>query len=228
MKLALHWAVVVFPGSNCERDLIHSLGVLGYRVSPVWHRDLVPSDVDAVAIPGGFSFGDLPRTGVRASASRVLDSVREHAASGKPVLGICNGFQILVEAGLLPGALVRNRAGKFQCVGVHLRVARQFPGLDSGEVLAIPMAHGAGRFDASPGLLDELESNGQVAFRYCHADGAVAESANLNGSANSIAGISNRAGNILGMMPHPERACEAILGGTDGRRVFEAVAAGRV
>lgn len=223
------WAVVVFPGSNCDRDCVHALrDVLGHEVVEVWHRESLPAGIDAVAIPGGFSYGDYLRTGALAGLSHVMRSVREHASQGRPVLGICNGFQILTEAGMLPGALLRNATLRFHCRDVHLRVERGDSPftegcLARGDVIRLPIAHGCGRFFAPPEMLTEIEENNQVIFRYCSENGELNPGSNINGSLNSVAGLANRAGNVLGMMPHPERACEAVLGGTDGRGIFQAV-----
>jgi phosphoribosylformylglycinamidine synthase len=236
------FAVVVFPGSNCDRDCLHVLqDVLGYAAQFVWHETEDLSGFDAVVLPGGFSYGDYLRPGAVAATSPVVRAVRRFASSGGLVLGICNGFQVLTEAGLLPGALVRNRTPTFRCEWVHLRVERTdtpFTGLYApGEVVRMPIAHGDGRYHAPPEVLEELERQRQVVFRYVDAQGRTAPEANPNGSAHHIAGVVNAAGNVLGLMPHPERCSEELLGGQDGRRLFEsmhrwlqeraAVAAGR-
>ncbi len=225
-----HFAVVVFPGSNCDRDCLHVLrDVLGYPAEFVWHEEEDLSGFDAVVLPGGFSYGDYLRAGAVAATSPVVRAVRAFAASGGLVLGICNGFQVLLEAGLLPGALVRNAGGGFRCEWVHLRVERTdtpFTALYApGEVVRMPIAHGDGRYYAPEEVLEEVERHGQVVFRYVDAGGRTHPQANPNGSARHIAGIANRPGNVLGLMPHPERCAEAVLGGEDGRRLFHSMAA---
>lgn len=226
----MRFAVVVFPGSNCDVDAYHAVrDALGEEAEYVWHEERDLTRFDCVILPGGFSFGDYLRPGAIARFARVMDAVREFAARGGLVLGICNGFQILCEAGLLPGALVRNRDQLFHCEWVHVRVENARTPftrlLREGQVLRLPIAHGDGRYYADPATLAELERNGQVVFRYCEPDGAVTDRANPNGSLASIAGICNRSGNVLGMMPHPERAVEALLGGTDGLGIFRSLAA---
>lgn len=222
----MRFGVVVFPGSNCDADAYHVIKeVLDRPVDYVWHevRDLSP--YDCLVIPGGFSYGDYLRTGAIARFSPVMEGVAEHAARGGLVLGICNGFQILLEAGLLPGAMHRNLGLQFRCHFTHLRtenVNTPFTGLcRPGQVLKIPIAHGEGNYYADEATIDELERAGQVVFRYCTPAGEVNPGANPNGSVVNIAGICNREGNVLGMMPHPERASEEILGSVDGRIIFE-------
>ena len=220
--------VVVFPGSNCDHDTLHVVqAVCGHEARFVWHKDADLSGLDAVVLPGGFSYGDYLRTGAIARFSPVMRAVGEFAGRGGAVLGICNGFQILQEAGLLPGAMLRNRGVKFLSQPVHIRVERDrtiaTEGLRVGDVLTMPIAHGEGNFYASDEELDRLERNGQVVFRYATRDGRVEDAANVNGSARAIAGICNEAGNVVGLMPHPERAAEPLLGSADGRRVFEAL-----
>jgi len=228
--MSARWGVVVFPGSNCERDCVHALrGVLGQDVVEVWHRDALPANLDCVVLPGGFSYGDYLRTGALAAISPVMESVRRFADEGGLVIGICNGFQILTECGMLPGTLMRNSQRRFRCADAHVRVERSGTSftadvLAEGDVLRLPIAHGCGNFFAPPGLLEEIESSGQVLLRYCDANGIVTEAANPNGSSNGIAGVMNAAGNVLGLMPHPERACEAIVGGADGRGILIAMA----
>ncbi len=223
------WGVVTFPGSNCDRDCVHVLrDVLGHEAVAVWHEERSLDGLDAVVLPGGFSYGDYLRAGAIAATAPVMAAVRAAAARGVPVLGICNGFQILTEAGLLPGTLLRNHSLRFVCRDVWLRVEQTGTpftrGLPVGEVLRMPVAHAEGCYAAAGGTLDLLEASGQVVFRYCDGRGRIVPQANPNGAARSIAGVCNAAGNVVGLMPHPERSAEAILGSTDGRRLFEAVA----
>jgi phosphoribosylformylglycinamidine synthase len=211
-------AVIVFPGSNCDRDLAVALGqVTGSKPAMVWHRESeLPAGLDLIAIPGGFSYGDYLRSGAMAARSPVMRAVREAAERGVAVLGVCNGFQILTEAGLLPGALMRNANLHFICRDVPLKVENSQTAFTSryeaGESVTIPVAHHDGNYQADGETLDRLEGEGRIAFRYADA---------CNGSARDIAGIVNEAGNVLGMMPHPERMVEPAHGGTDGRRLFE-------
>ena len=221
------FAVVVFPGSNCDVDAHRALGeVLGQDVAYVWHADTDLDGFDAVVLPGGFSYGDALRAGAIARFAPIMGAVERFARSGRPVLGICNGFQILCEAGLLPGALHRNRDLRFHCHDVHVRVETDRTpftwGLRPGEVLRLPIAHGEGRFVAPPEVLDELERRGQIVFRYVDERGEATDAANPNGSARNIAGVCSEQGNVVGLMPHPERCVEALLGGEDGRRILEA------
>ncbi len=224
-------AVVVFPGSNCEMDTILGIEkVLGRRPDTVWHKDRIAPGTDLVVLPGGFSYGDYLRVGAIAKVSPVMQSVADHARAGGLVIGICNGFQILVEARLLPGALVRNRGLHFICRSIHLRVERRdtpFTRFDR-KVLRVPIAHATGNYFVDPDGLKDIESKGQVLFRYCTADGEVTDAANPNGSLNNIAGITNEAGNVLGMMPHPERAVDTVLGSADGLLFWESVLKGSV
>jgi phosphoribosylformylglycinamidine synthase len=220
--------VVVFPGSNCDHDTYHVVKhVCGQEARFVWHKDSDLSGLDAVILPGGFAYGDYLRTGAIARFSPVMRAVGEFAAQGGAVLGICNGFQVLQEAGLLPGAMLRNRGVKFLSQDVHIRVERGHTiateGLAVGEVLTMPIAHGEGNFYAPEAELDRLEREGRVVFRYTTADGRLEDAANVNGSARAIAGVCNEAGNVVGLMPHPERAAEAMLGSADGRRIFQAL-----
>jgi phosphoribosylformylglycinamidine synthase len=220
----------VFPGSNCDRDCVHALrAVLGQDVAEVWHEDRALTGIDAVVLPGGFSYGDYLRSGAIASTAPIMSAVRAHAEAGGPVLGICNGFQILTEARLLPGALVRNTGLRFRCVETRLRVESSVSAftamLPKGTVLRLPIAHGEGAYLADAAALAALDAAGRVVFRYCDAGGAVTDAANPNGSSAGIAGIANGAGNVVGMMPHPERASEALLGSVDGRRIFESAIA---
>jgi phosphoribosylformylglycinamidine synthase len=221
------FAVVVFPGSNCDHDAWHAASVLGQEARFVWHKETSLAGADVVVLPGGFSHGDYLRTGAIARFSPIMAAVREFAEAGRPVLGICNGFQILLESGLLPGAMLRNRDVRFHCEFVHVRVeqvntpftARCRP----GQVLRIPIAHGEGNYYAPPDTVADLETNGRVVFRYADARGQLVDTANPNGSLHSIAGICNAGRNVVGLMPHPERACEAITGSADGRILFESV-----
>lgn len=224
------WGVVIFPGANCDRDCVHVLGaVVGADVVEVWHGDHALHGIDALVLPGGFSYGDYLRSGAVAATAAIMPAVRVFAAAGGPVLGICNGFQILTEARLLPGVLMRNRSLRFQCHPVWVRVestATPFTaGLRAGDILQMPIAHGEGAYLAPPETLDALEAGGRVVFRYCDARGRALPAANPNGSAAAIAGVANAAGNVVGLMPHPERASEAVLGSADGRRLFESAAA---
>lgn len=220
------WGVVVFPGSNCDLDTLHVLrDVIGCEVRPVWHEETDLSGLDGVVLPGGFAHGDYLRAGAIARFSPVMAAVQKFAEAGKPVLGICNGFQVLLEAGLLPGAMRNNVSQNFACKWVHVRVEN--PGSPylrecaAGEVLRIPIAHGEGNYYADPETLEQMRANGQILLRYCDSAGKITEAANPNGSLESIAGISNERGNVMGLMPHPERASEALLGSADGRKLFE-------
>jgi phosphoribosylformylglycinamidine synthase len=224
----MKFGVVVFPGSNCDRDVATvTEGLLKQPTRMVWHEESDISDLDVVVVPGGFSYGDYLRCGAIARFSPVMQATIKHAEQGKLVLGICNGFQVLTEAGLLPGALVRNRDLHFVCDRVPIKVERNnlpwTQGYQAGEVITLPIAHGEGSYYAEPETLAELEANGQVLFRYCSTNGTMDTAGNPNGSLNNIAGICNRRGNVLGMMPHPERAAEPILGGTDGLKLFEGI-----
>ncbi|MBA3240770.1 MAG: phosphoribosylformylglycinamidine synthase subunit PurQ [Acidobacteria bacterium] len=226
----MKFGVIVFPGSNCDHDAYHVISKhVGQPVDFIWHRDTDLSTYDAVIIPGGFSYGDYLRAGALASFSPVMASVKEFAAHGGLVLGICNGFQILCEAGLLPGALIRNRDLHFICRHVHVRAETSDTPFTSevkeGEVLHLPVAHAEGNYVCDDATLAELEREGRVVFRYCDERGEVSEASNPNGSRSSIAGICSRARNVLGLMPHPERACEDLLGSSDGRDIFRSLAA---
>jgi phosphoribosylformylglycinamidine synthase len=220
--------VVVFPGSNGDYDALYALGeVLGQRAELVWHTETDLSRFDMLVLPGGFSYGDYLRAGAIARFSPVMAAVRRFAESGGWVLGICNGFQVLTEAHLLPGALMRNAERSFSCRWVHVRVEPSMgallAGVKPGTVWRLPIAHGEGRYFASPDTIQELERNGQIVLRYCAPDGSLDPEANPNGSSDAVAGVCNREGNVLGLMPHPERAAEAILGGDDGRHFLQAV-----
>lgn len=226
----MKFSVIVFPGSNCDQDAYHAATrVLGQSAELVWHKDTSLRGADVVILPGGFAHGDYLRTGAIARFSPIMPAIRAFADRGGPVLGICNGFQILLESGLLPGAMLRNRELKYRCEHVFLRVEQ----IDTpfscaarpGQVLRIPIAHGEGNYYAAPDVLARLESQRQVVFRYCSASGQADDEANPNGSAHNIAGICNERRNVVGMMPHPERACEPLLGGTDGLVVLESVVA---
>jgi len=221
-------AVVVFPGSNSDHDAYYAVShVLGQRAEFVWHKDTDLKGADAVILPGGFAHGDYLRTGAMARFSPVMKEVQAFAARGGPVLGICNGFQILLEAGMLPGAMLRNRNLKFLCQHVHVRVEQTDTPFTSacsrGQVLRIPIAHGEGNYFAEPDVIARLETNRQIIFRYTNAEGVVTEEGNPNGSAAAIAGLCNETRNVVGLMPHPERACERALGSTDGLIVLESV-----
>ncbi|MCX7993674.1 MAG: phosphoribosylformylglycinamidine synthase subunit PurQ [Fimbriimonadales bacterium] len=218
--------VIVFPGSNCDRDAYYALhDVLGYETEYLWHADVRNlSDYGLIIVPGGFSYGDYLRPGAIARFARIMDTVREYAERGGLVLGVCNGFQILCEAGLLPGALTRNLSLKFRCKPVHIRVenadtpfTRRY---HQDEVLQIPIAHGDGRYVCDEATLEQLRANKQIIFRYCSPTGELGEEWNPNGSVDHIAGVANARFNVLGMMPHPERACELLLGSADGRRLL--------
>jgi phosphoribosylformylglycinamidine synthase I len=221
--------VVTFPGSNCDYDCYKAVQEgLGAEAVFLWHKEHDLQGVDAVFLPGGFSYGDYLRAGAIAAHSPIMREVKAFAEGGGPVAGICNGFQILCESGLLPGALVRNRTLKFRSRPVHLLVERHTlftADYEIGQVLRVPIAHGEGCYFAEPDMLDDLEANGQVVFRYCDAEGLVTPAANPNGSARAIAGIVSAAGNVLGMMPHPERSVDPLLGPTDGLGLFRSVAA---
>lgn len=224
----MKFGVIVFPGSNCDRDIAYILqDILQQPTRMIWHEDSDLGDVDVVVVPGGFSYGDYLRCGAIAQFSAAMRSTVEHANQGKPVMGICNGFQILTEMGLLPGALVRNRDLHYICDRLPMRVERNdlpwTQGYAKGQVITIPIAHGEGCYFANDDTLKSLEDNNQVLFRYCDANGEPTKAGNPNGSMNNIAGICNRAGNVLGMMPHPERAADAAIGGTDGLALFKGV-----
>ena len=226
----MKFAVVVFPGSNCDEDAYHAVhDVLGHHAQYIWHKDGDLQGADAVILPGGFAHGDYLRTGAMARFSPIMRAVERFAADGGPVLGICNGFQVLLEAGLLPGAMLRNRALKFRCEHVHIRVEQTDTPFTAAcrlhQVLRIPIAHGEGNYFAEPEVIGQLEADRQIIFRYTDAAGDVGDAANPNGSRAAIAGLCNQARNIVGLMPHPERACESILGSVDGRAIFESAIA---
>lgn len=224
----MRFGIVVFPGSNCDHDAYHVVKhVMGAEARFIWHKERDLGRVDCVILPGGFSYGDYLRSGAIARFSPVMEEVVAFARRGGKVLGICNGFQIALEAGLLPGAMQRNRSLKFVCKDVYLRTENTDTPfthlLQKGQVLRIPVAHAEGNYYLADEELARLEGEGQVVFRYAEADGSVTEAANPNGARNNIAGIVNAKGNVLGMMPHPERLSEGILGGDDGRRIFESL-----
>jgi phosphoribosylformylglycinamidine synthase subunit PurQ / glutaminase len=223
------FGVIVFPGSNCDHDAYHVISKhVGQPVDFIWHRDTDLRGYDAVIIPGGFSYGDYLRAGALARFSPVMNSVKEFAAKGNLVLGICNGFQILCEAGLLPGALIRNRELHFVCAHVNVRVeSTRTPfthELKPGSILSLPIAHAEGNYVCDDQTLAELQHEDRIIFRYCDRDGLITDEANSNGSRDNIAGICNRERNVLGLMPHPERACEDLLGSSDGRELFRSLA----
>lgn len=221
----MKFGVVVFPGSNCDMDCYHVIDqVLGHPVSFIWHHEKNLVGYDCVILPGGFSYGDYLRTGAIARFSPVMEAVAEYAARGGLVLGICNGFQILLEAGLLPGAMRCNDCLQFRCQDIYLRVENCETPFTSryrqGEIIRMPVAHGDGNYYLDSAALAELEQSGQIVFRYCTEEGKITPEANPNGSLGNIAGICNSSRNVLGLMPHPERCSEAVLGNTDGQRLF--------
>jgi phosphoribosylformylglycinamidine synthase subunit PurQ / glutaminase len=225
---AVKFGVVVFPGSNCDADTLHAFRVvMGQTARFLWHKDHDLRSVDCVVLPGGFSYGDYLRSGAIARFSPLMREVREFADRGGLVLGICNGFQVLLELGLLPGAMLRNKNLKFLCRYVTLRLENERTRFThrgrKGQVLRIPIAHFDGNYYAPPETLREIEDHGRVVFRYADAEGRPTEEANVNGSLHNIAGLINARGNVLGMMPHPERAAEPLLGSADGRMIFESM-----
>ena len=226
----MKFAIVVFPGSNCDHDAHYAVSqVLGQEAELVWHKDTDLRGADVVVLPGGFSYGDYLRSGAIAKFSPIMRRVAEFAESGGAVLGICNGFQVLLEAGLLPGGMRHNRKLKFICEHVHVRVEQSDTPFThtaaAGQVLRIPIAHGEGNYYAPPETIAELESARRVIFRYTSPDGVVDDAWNVNGSTGAIAGICNETRNVVGLMPHPERACEAAVGSSDGRVILESVIA---
>ena len=220
----MRFAVVQFPGSNCDQDCVHALQVLGQEARLVWHEETKIEAEEGVNLPGGFSYGDYLRCGAIARFSPIMKAVKNAAERGQVVVGICNGFQILCEAGLLPGALTRNEGLHFRCEPTWIRVespASRFTShYGTGEMLRIPIAHGEGCYRASPEILQELEAQQRVLFRYCNAEGQGVRGGNPNGSSHNIAGICNERRNVLGLMPHPERCCEEVMGGVDGRGIL--------
>lgn len=226
----MKFGVLVFPGSNCDRDVVWvTEGLLNQPTRLVWHQDRDIADIDVVVVPGGFSYGDYLRCGAIARFSPVMNEVVKHAEQGKWVIGICNGFQVLTEVGLLPGALARNRDLHFICDRVPLKVERtNLPwtaNYSPGEIITLPIAHGEGRYYADEDTLKQVEDNQQVLFRYSTATGEINPEGNPNGSLNNIAGICNQKGNVVGMMPHPERASDEAIGGTDGLKLFQGIIA---
>ncbi len=222
-------AIIVFPGSNCDRDVAVALKAsMGLKPIMVWHRETDLPAVDLIVLPGGFSYGDYLRCGAMAAHSPVMREVKDRAAKGTRVLGICNGFQMLTETGLLPGVLMRNARLKFICRDVTLKVENATTDFSrryqAGEVIRIPIAHAEGNYFAEPEVIKRLEGDGRVAFRYVNRDGAATAAANPNGSCNNIAGVTNESFSVLGLMPHPERLAEPLLGGEDGKRMFESLA----
>jgi len=224
----MRFGIVVFPGSNCDEDAFHAAkDVFAQDADYLWHKDTDLKGADVLVLPGGFAHGDYLRTGAMARFSPIMREVKRFAERGGPVIGICNGFQILLEAGLLPGAMLRNRGLKYRCEHVHLRVERTDTpftcAAKAGQVLRIPIGHGEGNYFAPPDTIKALEDRHQIILRYTNPEGRVEDDWNPNGSMNAIASVCNERRNVVGMMPHPERACEPLLGGTDGRIIFESV-----
>lgn len=224
----MKFGIIQFPGSNCDQDAYHAVAdVLGQSAHYVWHKDTSLGGAECVIVPGGFSYGDYLRTGAIARFSPAMKAVAAHANSGGLVIGICNGFQILCEAGLLPGALIRNRGLKFLCEHVFVRVETTDSPFTNqckkGQVLRIPIAHGEGSYFAEPEVIKQLKRENRILVRYCDKSGKVTDAANPNGALDNIAGICNEERNVFGLMPHPERACEALLGSEDGRLIFESI-----
>lgn len=223
----MNFAVIQFPASNCDQDAIHAIRKLGHNADYVWHKETSLNGADAVIIPGGFSYGDYLRTGAIARFSPIMSAIKKFAENGGLVIGICNGFQILCEAGFLPGALIRNRSLQFRCEYVFLKTATYNSPftckIPRDKLLRIPIAHGEGCYYADSQTLQELRENDQILFQYCDKNGELSEDSNPNGSLMNIAGICNRDRNVAGMMPHPERACEEILSSADGRFIFQSM-----
>jgi phosphoribosylformylglycinamidine synthase len=223
-----NFGIVVFPGSNCDHDCYYAIkNVFGQQGEFLWHHETDVDRFDCIVLPGGFSYGDYLRIGSIASLSPIMKSVEKFANEGNPVLGICNGFQVLVESGLLPGALMKNSSLKFACKWVRLRVESTnnifTENMKVGDMIDIPIAHGEGNYFCTPQELNELNENSQIVFRYCSENGDLTDESNPNGSIENIAGITNKVGNVLGMMPHPERCAEEILNGTQGKIIFESI-----
>jgi len=223
----MNFAVLQFPASNCDQDAVHAIRILGHTADYVWHKDTSLGRADAVIVPGGFSYGDYLRTGAIARFSPVMQAVQKFAAEGGMVIGICNGFQILCEVGLLPGALIRNRSLQFRCEHIFLKTATPNSPftckIPPAKLLRVPVAHGEGCYFADAPTLDKLVANQQILWQYCNAQGDLTDDASPNGSVKNIAGICNERRNVAGLMPHPERACEPILGSADGRLIFESM-----
>ncbi|WP_370647500.1 phosphoribosylformylglycinamidine synthase subunit PurQ [Rhodohalobacter sp. 614A] len=220
--------VIIFPGSNCDHDAYHAMKhVMNAETTFLWHKDKEIGEQDLVIVPGGFSYGDYLRSGAIARFSPIMEAVQDYVKKGNPVLGICNGFQILLEAGLLPGAMLHNEKLRFVCKSINIRVENSqtlfTSGMEKGDVLNVPVSHGEGNYFIDGEGLQKLQENEQIVFRYCDAEGKVTKESNFNGSVDSIAGIVNQQGNVLGMMPHPERAMEPLLGSADGITFFESV-----
>jgi phosphoribosylformylglycinamidine synthase subunit PurQ / glutaminase len=223
----MKFGVVTFPGSNCDEDMVYVLSdMLGQKVEKLWHKDTDLKNVDFVVLPGGFSYGDYLRSGAIAKFSPIMTEIIAHANKGGYVMGICNGFQILTESGLLPGALLHNNTQKFICKNVHLKPVSQSSAITKGledKAYKIPIAHGEGRFYAPADTMKSIEDNDQIIFKYASESGVISEEFNPNGSLNNIAGISNSAKNVFGMMPHPERAADGVLSNLDGKAIFESL-----
>lgn len=223
----MRFGVVIFPGSNCDQDCYYAAKLMGQDVDYIWHSTTNVADFDCLILPGGFSYGDYLRTGAIARFSPVMQAVNDYAKEGGLVLGICNGFQILLEAGMLPGAMLKNRGLKFICRYVNLRVENDSTPFTNAapkdSVLRIPIAHNEGNYFADAQTLAELKKNNQIVLRYCNAEGNVSDTTNPNGALENIAGIVNKKGNVLGLMPHPERATEELLGSTDGTLIFQSI-----
>ena len=222
------FGVLVFPGSNCDHDAYHAMAhIMNAQTKFIWHKDTDLAGVDFLIVPGGFSYGDYLRSGAIARFSPVMQEVTQFAMSGKPILGICNGFQILLEAGLLPGAMLHNQELRYVCKQVYLRCETNDTlftnNLREGKVLQVPVAHGEGNYFTDDDRLKKLQDNDQIVFRYCNEEGEIDEESNFNGSIDNIAGICNKQRNVMGMMPHPERAMEKQLGSNDGKLIFESI-----
>jgi phosphoribosylformylglycinamidine synthase I len=223
----MNFAVLQFPASNCDQDAVHALRLLGHSAQLVWHKDNSLGNADAVIVPGGFSYGDYLRCGAIARFSPVMQAVKQFADAGGLVLGICNGFQVLTEAGMLPGALIRNRSLQFRCEHIFLKTVTRDSvftrSIPADKILRVPIAHGEGCYFADEATLAELKAKNQILWQYCDATGHVTDASNPNGALQNIAGICNERRNVAGLMPHPERACETILGSDDGKWIFESL-----